>query len=110
MSKIIAAILFSTLGHILAWFHMNGQFKYEFMKTQWWILLAGLPVSYLFYYSTRWSYEYFGYVWNIRLIGFGIGTAIFAIMSYLLMNEAPTVKTMICLVLALAIILIQLNN
>ena len=56
MNKLLVAIGLSAVGHVIAFFHMNGQFKWEFMKSQWWIILAGLPISYLFYYSTRFSY------------------------------------------------------
>ena len=110
MSKLIGAICLSILGHIIAFFHMNGQFKWDFMKSQWWIILAGLPISYLFYYSTRLSYEHFGYVWNIRLIGFGLGNLIFEVMTWGILGEIPNWKTGICLVLAFTIILIQLVN
>jgi hypothetical protein len=78
---------------------MNGQFKWDFMKSQWWIILAGLPISYLFYYSTRLSYEHFG-----------LGNLIFAVMTWGILGEIPNWKTGICLVLAFTIILIQLVN
>ncbi len=110
INKILLALTFSTLAHILSWFHMNGQFKFEFMRSQWWIALMSIPIAYLFYYSTRFSYEYFGFVWNIRMIGFGLGTFIFGIMSYYIMGEIPNYKTGICLLLALVIILLQLTN
>ena len=110
MSKLIGAICLSIIGHIIAFFHMNGQFKWDFMKSQWWIILAGLPISYLFYYSTRLSYEHFGFTWNMRMIGFGVGTIVFGIMSYLTLREVPTLKTIICILLAVAIILIQFTN
>jgi|TARA_B110000977_G_C10877567_1_gene416162 hypothetical protein len=110
VNKLLVAIGLSVVGHIIAFFHMNGQFRWEFMKSQWWIVLAGLPISYLFYYSTRFSYEHFGYVWNIRLIGFGLGNLIFALMTWGLLNEIPNTKTFICLGLALMIILLQLTN
>ncbi len=73
MNKLIYAMILSVLGHVTAFFHMNAQFRWEWAKSQWFILLVGIPISYLFYYSTRFSYEYFGYVWNIRMIGFGLG-------------------------------------
>jgi multidrug transporter EmrE-like cation transporter len=44
------------------------------------------------------------------MIGFGVGTIIFGIMSYLLLKEIPTLKTFICILLAIAIILIQVTN
>jgi hypothetical protein len=89
---------------------MNGQFKWECMKDMWWVVVGGIPISFLFYYSTRFSYEHFGYFWNIRLIGFGIGTVVFGIMSWSLLDEIPTLKTIICLMLAASIVLIQVTN
>jgi hypothetical protein len=70
----------------------------------------GLPIGYLFFEATRLSYEHFGFTWNIRMIGFGMGTIIFGLMSFLLLKEIPTLKTIICILLALAIILIQITN
>jgi hypothetical protein len=97
-------------GHILAFFHMNGQFKWEWMKDMWWVLVGGIPISFLFYYSTRLSYEHFGYFWNIRLIGFGLGTMIFGLLTWFVLNEPPNTRVIISLVLSLIIILIQLTN
>ena len=111
MNKLLIAIILSTLGHIAAFFHMNGQFKWEWMKDNiWWIIIGGVPISFLFYYSTRFSYEHFGYFWNIRLIGFGLGTMIFGLLTWFVLNEPPNTKVIISLVLSLIIILIQLTN
>jgi hypothetical protein len=44
------------------------------------------------------------------LIGFGIGTLIFGIMTWTLIGEIPTLKTIVSLLLAVAIILIQITN
>ena len=46
----------------------------------------------------------------MRLIGFGIGTLIFGIMTWTLIGEIPTLKTIVSLLLAVAIILIQITN
>jgi hypothetical protein len=70
----------------------------------------GAVLSPFFWYATKLSYEHFGQFWNIRLMGFGAGTIVFGIMTWSLMNEVPTIKTIICLLLAVAIILIQLTN
>ena len=55
-------------------------------------------------------YEYYGFTWNIRLIGFGLGTLVFGVMSWSLLDEIPTLKTIICLMLAASIVLIQVTN
>jgi len=109
MSKLIYAIMLSALGHIVAFFHMNAQFKWEWAKSQWFILLIGIPISYLFYYSTRFSYEHFGYVWNIRMIGFGLGNLIFGLLTWMILSEAPSPRIIISLLLALTIILINVE-
>ena len=46
----------------------------------------------------------------MRMIGFGVGTIVFGIMSWLMLDEIPTLKTFICILLAVAIILIQVTN
>ena len=46
----------------------------------------------------------------MRLAGFGMGTIIFGLLAWLLIGEIPTLKTIICILLALAIILIQVTN
>jgi len=56
------------------------------------------------------SYEHFGAFWNMRLAGFGISTVVFGIMAWSLIGEIPTLKTIISLLLALSIILIQVTN
>ena len=45
---LMAALGMSFLGNLIAWFHMNGQFRWEWAKSQWWIILGGIPISYLF--------------------------------------------------------------
>ena len=114
MNKLFISILLLIVGNILAWFQLQGQFlKAEFMsifKSPYFIMLMGVPISYLFWTATRLSYEHFGFTWNIRMIGFGMGTLVFGIMSYLFLKEIPTMKTIVCLLLALSIILIQVTN
>ena len=38
MSKLWMALGISFFGHIIAWFHMQGQFKYEWAKSLWWVV------------------------------------------------------------------------
>tara|TARA_R100000030_G_C3191110_1_gene108417 strand:+ start:22 stop:366 length:345 start_codon:yes stop_codon:yes gene_type:complete len=110
MSKLWLALGVSFLGHILAWFHMQGQFKYEWAKTWWWVALGGVPISFAFYYGTRWFYEYFGNYWYVRPIGFGMATTVFTIMTWLLLNETPDTRTIVSMLLATIIIGIQLSH
>jgi len=73
-------------------------------------MIVGAIISPVFWHATKLSYEHFGQFWNIRLMGFGMGTIVFGIMTWLLQNEIPTLKTFICLLLAAAIVLIQITN
>ena len=110
MSKFIIALLFSIFGNIIAWVQMNGQFKYEWMR-QWWVIgIMGIPVSYFFFYSTRWYYEYFNNYWYVRPIGFGLSTIIFGTMTWLILHEVPDTKTIISLLLGIIIVILQLSK
>ena len=46
----------------------------------------------------------------MRLAGFGVGTIVFGIMAWFYIGEIPTLKTIISLLFAMAIILIQVTN
>ena len=106
---LMTALSMSFLGNIIAWFHMNAQFRWEWAKSHWWILLGGIPISYLFYYSTRMFYEYFGDYWSVRPIGFGIATLTFGMMTALVLHEAPSQRIIISLLLASIILYINLS-
>ena len=110
MNKLVMALIVSFIGHIIAWFHMQGQFKYEWAKSIWWVAIGGVPISFAFYYGTRWFYEYFGNYWYVRPIGFGMATFIFGIMTWLILDELPDTRTIICLVLSVIIIILQLSH
>ena len=107
--KLILALLFSVMGNIIAWFHMNAQFRWEWAKGFWWILIAGIQISFLFFHGTRLSYEYFGEYWAIRPIGFGIATITFGIMTALILHEVPSQRIIVSLILAGVILYINLS-
>ena len=110
MNKFLIALLFSILGNIIAWIQMNGQFKYEWNR-QWWVIgLAGIPVSYFFFYSTRWYYEYFNNYWYVRPIGFSVATITFGALAWLVLDELPDTKTIISLFLSIIIVILQLSK
>ena len=106
---IIAIILFA-IGNVLAWFQSNSQFIWK-----WWydhpistILIYSIPTSFAFFFGWRYAVESMGTLWSARMLGFGISTIIFGLMTYAIMEESITYKTAICLILAIAIILIQI--
>ena len=112
MNKLVMALLLIIIANIGTWFQFQGHFWSDkpFFKSPVFVMLAGGILSPLFWYATRLSYEHFGQFWNIRLMGFGAGTIVFGIMTWTFMYEAPTLKTIICLMLAMCIVLIQVTN
>lgn len=109
--KLFAYLL---VANVLAWYQLQGQFLQgwwgELFRKNWVPIITGIPIGWLFWRATTLSYEYFGAVWNLRLIGFGFGTIIFGVMTAMLLREIPAWHTIISLILALTIILIQFSN
>ena len=112
MSKIALAIIAQVIGAVIAFFQLQGWVVWDkpWLKSIWWLYLTSLFIAPLFFWSTKWSYEHFGAFWNMRLAGFGISTIIFGLLAWILVGEIPTLKTLICILLATAIILIQITN
>ena len=110
MSKLYLAIIISFIGNLFAWIHMNAQFRWEWAKGPLFITMMGIPVSWCFYYSTRYYVEHFGVQWSMRMMGFGIGTISFGILTWIFLGEIPSLKILISILLAFAIILLQLTN
>lgn len=106
----LIGIICGVIAQVWVFFQLQGPLKYEWLREHtWFVMLWGIPISYLFTLSVRYYVaEFNGEIWPSRLIGFGIGTIVFIIMSYVLFNEPFTVKTGICLFLSLLIIAIQL--
>jgi hypothetical protein len=84
--------------------------KYSILKNNtWFVVLLGLPISYLFMLSVKhFVAAYDGQIWPSRLIGFGIGVVVFSLMSHWLFKEPFTLKTLVCLGLGSLIVLIQI--
>ena len=112
MSKLWWAISFQILGGVFAWVQLQGHYAWNkpWLKSLWFIYATSLVIAPLYWYSTKWSYEHFGAFWNMRLAGFGISTLVFGMFAWLLIGEIPTLKTIISLLLAVSIILIQISN
>ena len=112
MNKLLTSMSLIIIANILTWFQFQGHFWSNKLiwKSPYFIMIVGAIISPVFWHATKLSYEHFGQFWNIRLMGFGVGTIVFGIMTWLLQNEIPTLKTFICLLLAAAIVLIQITN
>jgi NO-binding membrane sensor protein with MHYT domain len=108
--KLVVSILLLILGQVISFFQLQGHMKYEWFKNNLWAgVLLGLPISAIFMLAISLLVKHYdGQLWPSRIIGFSIGTMVYAGMSYWLFKEPITTKTLICLVLCLAIILVQI--
>jgi len=109
-SLLIGSSLF-LLGQSLIWIQTNGQFVWPFFKKNPFIisLVFGTLISYILIYATKNVVGHFdGLLWPSRFIGFSTGIVTFAALTYIFMDEGINLKTAVSLVLALALIIIQL--
>jgi hypothetical protein len=107
---LLIGMFFGFLAQIATFFQLQGPIKYEWFKNHYWLtVLMGIPISMLFMYSVKNMVTAFdGQMWPSRLIGFSIGAIVFSLLSWSVFNEPLTTKTLICLGLAFAILLVQL--
>ena len=108
---ILITILIFFVNNILIWYQLNGQLVWNFWKTPKGIatsLLMGIPITAMFWIATKWGYQGFGTLWPVRFMGFATSMMTFPVMTWLYLGEVMTLKTIITMVLALIIMLLQL--
>ena len=108
--KLLYGSILGVIGQILTFLQLQGNVKYGWYQ-KYPLIMLGMSVPMAWFYIK--SVEYFvsafnGQIWQSRFIGFSIGIAIFAIMSYVLFSEPMTYKTIISVLLAFAIIAVQI--
>ena len=107
--NLIYGILFLALGHIGAFFQLNGQFKWDWFKTNEWVIAAcGVVLSFFYIWGTKYTVAGMdGLLWSTRFIGFGVGIIIYALCVGYFFNEGITTKTIVSLSIATILICIQ---
>ena len=107
---LLVGIVFGFLAQVSTFFQLQGPLKYEWIKNHYWMtVMMGIPISMLFMYSVKnMIIAYNGQMWPSRLIGFSIGAVVFTWLSWLIFKEPLTLKTIVCLILAVGILIIQL--
>jgi Kef-type K+ transport system membrane component KefB len=111
MSRLLIGVGLFLFGQILIWYQTNGQFKWEWCAKNPFAmaLIFSIPISFAFIVATKYVVGYFdGQLWPGRFIGFATGITSFAILTSFYMNEGINAKTMISLVLATALVAIQI--
>mgnify|MGYP001315874665 CR=1 FL=1 len=108
---IILTIVLFFINNIIIWYQLNGQLVWDFWKSWKGIvtsLVMAIPVTALFWYATKIGYQGFGNLWAVRFMGFATSMMTFPIMTWLYLGEVITLKTIITLILAVIIMLLQL--
>jgi hypothetical protein len=111
MGKLLVGVGLFLFGQILIWYQTNGQFKWEWCAKNPFAMamIFSIPISFAFIVATKYVVGYFdGQLWPGRFIGFATGIMTFAILTSFYMNEGINAKTAISLVLAIALVAIQI--
>ena len=111
MNKLVLAIVLFFAGQTLIWIQTNGQFLWKWFDKNPLILsiVFGTIISYIFIFATKYAYQYFdNLIWPGKFVGFSTGIICYAILTYLMMSEGMSAKTLVSLLLATLIIIIQI--
>jgi len=110
MNNLLLGFLYNFIAQVLTFFQLQGNVKYGwYEKYPIPTLAVSVPISWAFIKSIEYFAAYFnGEIWPSRLIGFGIGIIVFVCLSVLLFNEPLQMKTVACVILAFAILTIQM--
>ena len=107
--NIFLCCLLMFLTQIVIWFQLNGQLKWVWFKENYLLMsLLGIPISLFWLYATKVGYQGFGQLWPIRLMGFATGMISFPFLTYIVLGETITLKSIISIFLAIGIMIIQL--
>ena len=107
----LITILIFLVTNVIIWYQLNSQLVWDWAKgykSMWLMSLLGIPISLLFWYATKWGYLGFGNLWSVRFLGFATSMMTFPIMTYFYLGETITLKTLVTILLAFIIMLLQL--
>ena len=109
LGDLTLGIIYFTLGHILVWYQLNGQFLWKsFRDNEWLVAAGGFVISFFFIWGTKYTVQAMdGLLWHARFVGFGLGMIQYAIFVKLYFKEAIGMKTAVSLKLATILICIQ---
>ena len=110
LNNLVVGITLFALTHIIIWFQVNGQFVWPWAKDNpWTMALLGFPISYILIIATKYIVAGFdGLLWPGRLVGFGSGMIVMAILTWAFMGEGISIKTLVSLVLAITLVMLQI--
>jgi len=108
---LIIGFLLFIVGQGVAWVQVYGPLIWPKLKENLWFSLIVLSpliaISYI--YGTRYIVESFdGLTWPSRFISFSAGIIIFSIATSIFMKEGINLKTIISILLCIAVVSIQI--
>lgn len=108
----LTGCLLFALGYVLSWFCLNAQFAFDSVSASSIAIpiILSIPTTLLFWYGSSYVFAATGgLLWTKRLVAFSIGYLVFPGMTWVFMNESPfTFKTILSMILAMLIVLIQI--
>jgi len=111
MRNLLYGVVLLILGQIGIWFQTNGQFAFPWFKRNPILvsIIFGTVISYMFIKATAYIAIYYdGQIWPGRFIGFAMGICSFTILTWYFMDEGINTKTLISLILASTLVIIQI--
>ena len=109
LNNLITGLILFFVTHIIIWFQVNGQFIWTWAKDNPWTMsLLGFPISYVLIIATKYIVAGFdGLLWPGRLVGFGSGMIVMAILTWYMLGEGINLKTLTSLILATGLVCVQ---
>lgn len=108
--NLLIGMVYSLIAQILTFLQLQGNIKYHlYDKYPILTLSASIPIAWFYIKSVEHIVDWYGgEIYQSRLIGFSIGIFVFAVMAWTMFNEPILLRTAVSLVLAFAILMIQL--
>jgi len=109
LNNILTGLSLFFITHIIIWLQVNGQFIWPWAKDHPWIMATlGLPISYILIVATKFIVAGFdGLLWPGRLVGFGSGMIVMAILTWYFLGEGLNTKTISSLLVATGLVCMQ---
>jgi len=107
----IYALLAYVFASTLTFFQQNLQFIDDYFKDKQHVIVLcfSLPIAYLYLYAwTHFVNTSGGSIWSARFMFFGLSYLVYPVLTYVCLGESPfTLKTAICTLLSVLILVIQ---
>ena len=110
LNKLLIEFALILIAQAITYYMVQGQFIFRQLKNNLAAsIIMSIPAAICGFYATRYFVESFnGLLWPARMIGFAVGIIVFASLTYIHLKELPDTKTILTMVLAGGIIVIQL--